>query len=52
MKTYVLIFGIATLLSLCFVDPGIQPAIAKVGRWSLLVTSVLFLISGAVAVFS
>ena len=45
MKPYALIFGIAAMISACFTDNGIQPGIAKVGRWSLLISSVLFVIT-------
>jgi uncharacterized membrane protein YtjA (UPF0391 family) len=45
MKPYALIFGITALVSACFTDNGIQPHLAKVGRWSLLISTVLFVIT-------
>ena len=48
MKPYALIFGIVALVSACFTDNGIQPGIAKVGRWTLLVSGVLFVITEAI----
>ena len=45
MKAYALVFGIVALVSACFTDNGIQPGIAKIGRWTLLVSSVLFVIA-------
>jgi hypothetical protein len=52
LKVYVTACFIVMLLSLCFIDNNIQPAIAKVGRVSLVVSSVLFLITGAIALFT
>ena len=45
MKAYALVFGIIALISACFTDNQIQPAIAKVGRWTLLVSGILFVIT-------
>ena len=45
MKPYAVMFGVAALIAACFTDNGIQPGIAKVGRWSLVIFSVLFVIS-------
>lgn len=52
MKAYVTVFFIIMLLSVCFIDNGIQPAIAKVGRVSLALSTVLFLITGAIALLT
>jgi len=52
LKAYVTVFFIIMLLSVCFIDNGIQPAIAKVGRVSLAVSSLLFIIAGTIALFS
>jgi len=48
----VTVFFVIMLISVCFIDNNIQPAIAKVGRVSLAVSSVLFLITGVIALFS
>ena len=45
MKPYAVMFGVAMLVSACFTDNGVQPAIAKIGRWALVVFAVLFVIS-------
>ncbi|HEX9396293.1 MAG TPA: DUF1328 domain-containing protein [Burkholderiales bacterium] len=45
MKPYAIMFGVAALIAACFTDNGIQPGIAKVGRWSLVIFSVLFVIT-------
>jgi hypothetical protein len=52
LKAYVTACFIVMLLSVCFIDNNIQPAIAKVGRVSLAVSSLLFLITGAIALFT
>ena len=49
MQAYATVFGIMALISVCFVDNNIQPAIAKVGRVSLLISGVLFVITEAIA---
>ena len=45
MKVYAVVSGVLTLVSACFVDNNIQPFVAKVGRISLAVCGVLFLIT-------
>jgi hypothetical protein len=52
LQAYVTACFVVMLLSVCFIDNNIQPAIAKVGRVSLGVSSVLFLVTGAIALFS
>ena len=52
MKVYVTTCFIVMLISVCFIDNNIQPAIAKVGRITLGISSVLFLVTGAIALFS
>ena len=52
MPTWVLVFGIAVLFSVCFIDEGIVPAIAKAGRLTLMISMAAFLITGAVAYFT
>ena len=52
MKAYALAFGIIALISACFTDNQIQPAIAKVGRWTLLVSSILFVITEGIVLAS
>ena len=52
MKPYALVFGIVALVSACFTDNQIQPGIAKVGRWVLLVSSVLFVITESIVLVS
>jgi len=48
MKPYALVFGIVALVSACFTDNQIQPSIAKIGRWTLLVSSILFVITESI----
>ena len=45
MKVYAVVSGVLTLVSACFVDNNIQPFVAKIGRVSLAVCSIVFLIS-------
>ena len=52
MKVYVTACFIVMLISVCFIDNNIQPAIAKVGRVTLGVSSLLFLITGAISLFT
>ena len=52
MKAYATLFFVIMLISVCFIDNNIQPGIAKVGRISLTLSSMLFLITGAIALFS
>ena len=52
MKVYATAFFIVMLISVCFIDNNIQPGIAKVGRVSLAISSVLFLMTGGIALFS
>jgi hypothetical protein len=52
LKAYATLFFVAILISVCFIDNNIQPGIAKAGRASLALSSVLFLITGAIALFS
>jgi hypothetical protein len=52
LKAYVTIFFVIMLISVCFIDNNIQPGIAKVGRVSLAISSLLFIIAGAIALFS
>ena len=48
MKIYAVVSGVLTLVSACFVDGNIQPIVAKVGRVSLAVCGVVFLITEAI----
>ena len=52
MKAYATAFFVVMLLSVCFIDNNIQPAIAKVGRVTLGISSLLFLITGGIALFT
>jgi hypothetical protein len=52
LKAYATACFIVMLIAVCFVDNNIQPAIAKVGRVTLGISSLLFLITGGIALFS
>ena len=52
MKPYAVLFGVLTLISVCFIDPYIQPFIAKIGRISLAVFGVLFIVTEAIVLIS
>jgi len=52
MKLYAVLFGVLTLVSVCFIDNNIQPMIAKVGRVSLAVCGVLFIVTEAIYLFT
>jgi hypothetical protein len=52
MKAYATAFFVMILISVCFIDNNIQPGIAKVGRISLAISGLLFLITGGIALFS
>ena len=45
MKVYAVLSGVLTLVSACFVDNDIQPIVAKIGRVSVAVCGVVFLIT-------
>ncbi len=48
MQTYALISGIIAVVSLCFIDNGIVPAVAKVGRLVLMVSTAVFVVTEAI----
>jgi hypothetical protein len=52
MKAYAALFGVLTVLSLCFVDSNIQPFVARIGRVSLAVFAVLFVVAEAIYLVS
>jgi hypothetical protein len=52
MQTYALVSGVIALVALCFIDSGIQPAIAKGGRWTLLVSSIIFVITESIVLLA
>jgi hypothetical protein len=52
LKAYATLFFVLMLISVCFIDDNIQPGIAKAGRVSLALSGVLFIITGAIALFS
>ena len=52
LKAYATLFFVIMLISVCFIDNNIQPGIAKVGRISLALSGALFLITGAIALFT
>ena len=52
MKGYAVMFGVLAVLSLCFVDSNIQPFVAKIGRVSLGVFAVLFVVTEAIYLMS
>ena len=52
MKAYATLFFVIMLISVCFIDNNIQVGIAKAWRVSLALSSVLFLITGGIALFS
>ena len=45
MKAYAIVSGVLALVSACFVDNNIEPWVAKVGRVSLVVCSIVFAIT-------
>ena len=48
MKLYAVLSGVLALISACFVDNNIQPFIAKIGRVSLAICTVVFVITEAI----
>jgi hypothetical protein len=52
MKSYAVLSGVLAILSLCIVDDNIQPAVARIGRVSLAVFSVVFVVTEAIYLMS
>ncbi len=52
MKTWALVSGTVALISLCFVDNGIVPAVAKVGRLVLAVSTAIFVVTEAIVLLT
>ena len=48
MKIYAVVSGVLTLVSACFVDNNIQPLVAKIGRVSVAVCGIVFLVTEAI----
>jgi hypothetical protein len=48
MKTWALVSGIVALVSVCFVDDGIVPVVAKGGRVVLAVSTAIFVVTEAI----
>jgi hypothetical protein len=52
MATWALVSGLIALISLCFIDNGIVPAVAKGGRVVLAVSAAIFVVSEAIVLLA
>ena len=52
MKSYALVSGIVALISLCFIDSGIVPAVAKGGRVVLMLSTAVFLVTESIVLLT